>query len=217
MQITWRYASGGVLIRRTYVGSEAMPTFKLPHYRWEKHIAIWICYMPFINDCVCQVVSAGICLVALAVTRLSETKLTEHLAVSQSDGGGGMDHKVNDTWAGAHLVSVVNLLPGQHVVFIGATCCRVDPSVSGAKAGAANPPPSHLETCSTVSTWPNFSPDSCFSSPSSFRFSGWLGFAEGCCYVKREQHAVMLSIWFPANYATAELHEEPCGFQQNEV
>lgn len=27
----------------------------------------------------------------------------------------------------------------------------------------------------------------------------------------------MLSIWFPANYATAELHEEPCGFQQNEV
>lgn len=52
--------------------------------------------MPFINDCVCQVVSAGICLVALAVTRLSETKLTEHLAVSQSDGG-GMDHKVNDT------------------------------------------------------------------------------------------------------------------------
>lgn len=141
MQITWRYASGGVLIRRTYVGSEAMPTFKLPHYRWEKHIAIWICYMPFINDCVCQVVSAGICLVALAVTRLSETKPTEHLAVSQSDGGGGMDHKVNDTWAGAHLVSVVNLLPGQHVVFIGATCCRVDPSVSGAKAGAANPPP----------------------------------------------------------------------------
>lgn len=88
MQITWRHASGGVLIRRTYVGSEAMPTFKLPHYRWEKHIAIWICYMPFINDCVCQVVSAGICLVALAVTRLSETKLTEHLAVSQSDGGG---------------------------------------------------------------------------------------------------------------------------------
>lgn len=79
---------GGFLIRRTYVGSEAMPTFKLPHYRWEKHIAIWICYMPFINDCVCQVVSAGICLVALAVTRLSEMKLTEHLAVSQSDGGG---------------------------------------------------------------------------------------------------------------------------------
>lgn len=29
---------GGFLIRRTYVGSEAMPTFKLPHYRWEKHI-----------------------------------------------------------------------------------------------------------------------------------------------------------------------------------
>lgn len=29
---------GGFLMRRTYVGSEAMPTFKLPHYRWEKHI-----------------------------------------------------------------------------------------------------------------------------------------------------------------------------------
>lgn len=45
--------------------------------------------MSFINDCVCQAVSAGICLVALAVTRLSEMKLSEHLAVSQPDGWGG--------------------------------------------------------------------------------------------------------------------------------
>lgn len=134
----------GFLIRRTYVGSEAMPTFKLASIDGKNiYCPIWICYMSFINDCVCQVVSAGICLVALAVTWLSEMKPTERLAVSQSDGG-GVDHKVNDTWAGAHLVWVVNLLPGQHVVFIGATCCRVDPSVSGAKAGTANPPPPRI-------------------------------------------------------------------------
>lgn len=216
MQITWRYASGGVLIRRTYVGSEAMPTFKLPHYRWEKHRAIWICYMPFINDCVCQVVSAGICLVALAVTRLSEMKLTEHLAVSQSDGGGdGSQSEWHLSWCTSGFSSEppARATRGFHWSYM----LQGRPFSVRSKGWGSESPPSHLETCSTVSTWPNFSPDSCFSSPSSFRFSGWLGFAEGCCYVKREQHAVMLSIWFPANYATAELHEEPCGFQQNEV
>ena len=80
----------GFLIRRTYVGSEAMPTFKLASIDGKNiYCPIWICYMSFINDCVCQVVSAGICLVALAVTWLSEMKPTERLAVSQSDGGGG--------------------------------------------------------------------------------------------------------------------------------
>lgn len=68
-----------------------------------------------------------------------------------------------DTWAGAHLVSGVNLLlPGPHVAFIGATCRRVDPWVWGENPRRA-PAPSGalLDTSLTVSTWPTFSHDSC--------------------------------------------------------
>lgn len=56
---------------------------------------------------------------------LNELQMTQNMAVSQGDGR--VAHKGSDTWDGAHLVSGVNLLPRPHVLFVGATCCRVNP------------------------------------------------------------------------------------------
>lgn len=83
----------------------------------------------FINQCICQVKYAGICLAALSrkQTDSLRTETDWRLDCGWVRHGNTVDHKVSDTWAAAHLVLGVNLLPRPHMVFIGATHYRVDP------------------------------------------------------------------------------------------
>lgn len=125
-------------------------------------IAIQMGRMSFIAR---RVRSAGICLVALALRRFThrtEMQLSEYLAVSQSDGE--TDHKMSDTWAGAHLVSGVNpqATHGFHWGYVlqgRALQCK--------EKTRGGDPPSHppcicnpvgLLPNRTASTWPTFRP-----------------------------------------------------------
>lgn len=103
---------------------------------------------------------------------------------------------VTDTWAGAHLVSGGNLVRRLHVVFIGATCCRVDPCLYGENSTQHPHPariwspaqrlPSRLDLTHLQHIYLFFFP------PRLLFFSvQWLTWLTlGCCNVK--QHAVML-------------------------
>lgn len=148
-------------------------------------------------------------------------QLSEYLAVSQS--GGEIDHKMSDTWAGAHLVSGAN--PRATHGFHWGYMLQGRPLECKEKTRGGDPPFHPPSPASVIlldfspTEQPPLDPLSALIDVFFFLFSvqrfTWLTL--GCCYVKHEQHAVMLSIWFWGNYATAELHEEPCVFQHRTV
>lgn len=140
--------------------------------------------MSLIHHRIYWVRSAGICLVALALRRSDgrrrEWDNAEWRLGSESSrrrGGGGIDHKVSDTWAAAHLVWGLNPLPGATCGFHWSYMLQGRPPPVRTEPEAAPPPciwsPAGRHSSSLHLT--HFQALMVIFPPFALRSSGWLG------------------------------------------